>query len=283
MPRLSFVPPQALDNSRYFGGQHVSLDRLKSLLMLSGHGVIDDGQSQFKLTTDFMGVPSQKSTSFKVKQLLDKIPGCTAPQLHRLVSNAAAKNIRVHQNVYRELLSCLYYYETRSYIASFVHLYRLIEHSALYLPLVAVISGSNDLTFNDYKQVIDNKAKADLSVLRKFPFKRLNPTVAASTAKFSFAATANSAMNCTVARSVLDDKFVRDFGPDWLEMEYTSIDSLIVGFRNEFFHYLYHEKNISLGQMPDPDEFLAVCMPFFISYFSFLYREFFIAEWELWA
>ncbi|PHV05068.1 hypothetical protein CSQ96_23020 [Janthinobacterium sp. BJB412] len=60
-------------------------------------------------------------------------------------------------------------------------------------------------------------------------------------------------------------------------------DRLIVSFRNQFFHYLYHEKNISLKILNDPDDFLSVCMPNFLNYFAFLYRELLIAEWELWA
>lgn len=282
MAHLQYIHPAALNGRSFFGGHHASLDRLRTLLLLTGQGAIVGAGRTTNLATDFMTVPSQPAGSFRIATLLSKVPSCTRPQLNRLVADGATKNIRIHKNIFNEALHCLYHYETKQFIASFVHLYRLIEHAALYLPFISIVAGSNDLTFTDYKQVIENKAKADLSVLKKFSRILLDPNIRISTVHISFATHRNPTMDCDVAKSVLDGGF-RASGSDWIEMEYGSLDRLIVGLRNEFFHYLYHEENISLDKMQDPDEFLGACMPSFISYFAFLYREFLIAEWELWS
>lgn len=284
MAAITYTPPSRLMNASYFSGSHASLDRLRSLLLLSGQGVLKKNGKSITLSKDYLSIPIQLSGPFKVADIVGKIPGCTNPQLRSLVGNAATKNIRIHQNIYQELTHCLVQFESGSYIASFVHLYRLIEHTALYLPLVAVISkGINNLTFNDYKEVIDNKAKADLSVLKKFSSNLLNSSVGDYTAKYSFSATSHPVQNRIILTDQLENNMNAISGPDFVDVKLKYTDRLIVNFRNQFFHYLYHERNISLQDLNDPDEFLSVCMPNFLHYFAFLYRELLIAEWELWA
>lgn len=284
MARLNYLPPPKLNGPAYFGGSIVSLDRLKTLLMLCGHGTIENGGKRVSLGRDYLAIPTGTSGVFKVSELPSKIPGCTLPQFRSLLSNAAIKNTEIHANVFREVMHCLYHYETGSYIASFVHLYRLVEHAALYLPLVSIVSkGVNNLTFAQYKEVVDNKAKADLSVLKNFSQKVLADHFAKSKVVYSFSSNSNPTGDCRVLRTLVDDKLIVDSGPDFVELEYKVTDRLIVNFRNQFFHYLYHEKNISLRQLESPDEFLEVCLPHFIKYFAFLFQDLLVAEWELWA
>lgn len=284
MTSIVYIPPSQLLTPSYFSGTIPSLDRLRSLLILSGHGRIQRNSKVFNLSKDYLNIPIQASGKFKVTKIVAKIPNCTSTEFRSLVSKAATKNIRIHQNIYLELAHCIAQLEEKSYIASFVHLYRLIEHTALYLPLVSIVSkGVNDLTFTDYKEIIDNKAKADLSVLKKFSSKILNAEAADSTVNYSFSATGNPSQNKKVATEQLDADQISNSGSDFFEIKMKNTDRLIVSFRNQFFHYLYHEKNISLKILNDPDDFLSVCMPNFLNYFAFLYRELLIAEWELWA
>lgn len=284
MANFTYSPPRELAGPSYFGGSIPSLDRLRTLLILAGHGSIHGNGTSVKLKNDFMSVPAQVAGSFKVGKLLSKIPGCTSAQLRSLLTKAATKNIAIHENISRELIHCLAHYESGYFIASFVHLYRLIEHAALYLPLVTIISrGVNSFTFVQYKEVIDNKAKADLSVLKKFSSNILDQSLARSIARYSFSGTAMPAANVQVVTNILNGGEISSSGSDYVEVQYGSTDRLIVGFRNHFFHYLYHEKNISLRDLQDPDEFLKACLPNFLTYFAFLYRELLIAEWELWA
>lgn len=284
MADFIYTHPKRLLGPRYFGGRIPSLDRLRALLILTGHGQISGYGKVVTLKKDFMNVPVQLAGDFRIGKVVAKIPGCTAGQFRSLLSIAATKSIAIHENIFREVMHCVAHYENKSYIASFVHLYRLIEHAALYLPLVSIISkGLNNYTFVQYKEVIDNKAKSDLSVLKKFSSTILDQNFAKSISRYSFFGTTHSLSNCSVILSIIDSKFVSNSGPDYIEIEFGFTDRLIVGFRNQFFHYLYNEKNISLHDLLDPDEFLKVCLPHFITYFSFLYRELLIAEWELWA
>lgn len=284
MSQLSYSPPASLQSRNYFGGTIPSLDRLRSLLILSGHGTIKNGSANIRLTSDFLSIPVQASGKFKVSLLTSKIPGCTYAEFRTLLKNAAIKNIRIHENIYNELSHCVAHYESKSYIASFVHLYRLIEHAALYLPLVSIVAkGVNDLTFSQYKEVVQNGAKADLSVLKNFSTKVLDPSVGSSVARYSFAGNTRPAACCAIVKGLLDTGQVINSGTDYVEIKYQHTDRLIVNFRNQFFHYLYHERNLSLKELDDPDGFLKVCLPNFLTYFAFLYREFLIAEWELWS
>lgn len=158
------------------------------------------------------------------------------------------------------------------------------SHAALYLPLVSIVAkGVNDLTFSQYKQIIDNGAKSDLSVLKNFSTKTLDPTIANSVARYSFAGLADPEKICSIVKGLLSADQVVSSGIDYVEIRYQFTDRLIVGFRNQFFHYLYHERNLSLKDLGDPEEFLGVCLPNFVTYFAFLYREFIAAEWELWS
>jgi len=284
MAAVKYTPPSQLLTPSYFAGTFASLDRLRAFLVLSGYGTIERNGKKYSLTKDYMSIPVQASRKFRVVDLAAKIPNCTTAELRSLIAKAATKNTRIHQNIYQELVHCLAQFETGSYVASFVHLYRLIEHTALYLPLVAIVSkGVNNLTFNDYKEVIDNKAKADLSVLKKFSANILSSALGDSTVSYSFAATSKPQQNKIVAIAQFDSSQISNAGPDFFEIKLKDTDRLIVNFRNQFFHYLYHEKNISLQNLEDPDEFLSICMPNFLNYFAILYRELLIAEWELWA
>lgn len=284
MAQLIYSHPTELRGASYFGGSIPSLNRLRSLLILSGYGSISDGCSAVKLTRDFLNIPAQASGKFKVSALASKIPGCTNSDFRNFVKNAATKNIRIHENIYNELLHCVTHYENGSYLASFVHLYRLIEHSALYLPLVSIVSkGVNDITFAQYKEVVNNTAKADLSVLKNFSTKTLDSTVGNSVARYSFSGNANPSASCSIVRGLVDASQINSIGSDYVEIKYQYTDRFIISFRNQFFHYLYHERNLSLRDLGDPGDFLQACMPNFITYFSFLYREFLTAEWELWS
>lgn len=284
MAQPSYIPPAELKGSSYFGGTIPSLDRLRTLLILSGHGSIVCNGKSTRLTRDYISVPTQASGKFKVGSITSKITGCTHNELKSLLKKAATKNIKIHENIYIELVHCIAHLENKSYLASFVHLYRLIEHAALYLPLVSVISkGVNNMTFTQYKEVINNNAKADLSVLKNFSTKILDPSFGGSIARYSFANNSTPGLACSVAKGLLDPLEISSVGSDYIEVKFQYTDRLVVNFRNQFFHYLYHEKNISIRDLGDPGEFLESCLPNFITFFAFLYREFLTAEWELWA
>jgi hypothetical protein len=284
MANFTYSYPKRLSGVSYFGGQIPSLDRLRTLLILSGHGEILSNSKKIILKNDYMNVPVQNAGRFKVAKLISKIPSCTEAQLKSLLAKAATKNIDIHSNIFREVMHCVAHYEQGSYIASFLHLYRLIEHTALYLPLVTVISkGVNNLTFNQYKQIINHNAKSDLSVLKTFSLDVLDPSFKLIIARYSFSGTNYPRDNCNVISKLLGQNAIINSGSDFIEIKYEVTDRLIIGFRNHFFHYLYHVDNISLRDLRDPDEFLQICLPHFIAYFSFLYRELLIAEWDLWA
>jgi len=284
MAQPSYFPPSGLHGASYFGGRIPSLNRLRVLLILSGYGTIEHDGKSIKLKRDFLSIPIQSTGKFKVGSITSKIPGCTNSEFRALIKNAATKNINIHENIFNELVHCIAHLETQSYLASFVHLYRLIEHTALYLPLVSIVSrGVNDITFSQYKEVVNNQAKADLSILKNFSTKVLDPAIGNSISRYSFSNNSNPTAACTVARGLLDSAQINSYGADYFEIKYMHSDRLIITFRNQFFHYLYHDKNISLRDLGDPGEFLQSCLPNFITYFAFLYREFLIAEWELWS
>lgn len=186
MTTIIYTPPSQLSINTYLPGTKPD-DRIKALLLLSGHGRLTRNGKSIKLHADYLSIPIKASGTFKVADIAAKIPNCTNMGFRKLISTAATKNIRIHQNVYLELAHCLWQLEEKSYVASFVHLYRLIEHTALYLPLVSIVSkGVNDYTVTDYQGVIDNKAKSDLSVLKKFSAKGLDTSAAASKITYSF-------------------------------------------------------------------------------------------------
>jgi hypothetical protein len=283
MASITYTPPAQLNVTTYFPAGRPS-ERMKSLLLLTGHGRLTRNGTPVKLHTDYLSIPIKTSGKFKLTDIAAKIPNCTNAEFKKLISTAATKNVRIHQNIYLELAHCLTQLEKKSYVASFVHLYRLIEHTALYLPLVSIVSkGVNDYTFIDYKAVIESRAKSDLSVLKKFSAKGLDANAAASKIIYSFSNTSNPSQNKNIAADLFDVGKIVTSGNDFIEIKLQDTDQFIVNFRNHFFHYIYHEKNISLKNLDDPDEFLSACMPSFLNYFAFLYRELLIAEWELWC
>lgn len=163
MAQPSYSPPAGLNGPSYFGGTIPSLNRFKTLLILSGHGKINCNGRSIRLSKDYISVPVQTSRKFKIETITSKIPNCSHHELKSLLKNAGTKNIQIHENIFLELVHCIWHLENRSHLASFVHLYRLIEHTALYLPLVSIVSkGINNITFTQYKEVVNGNAKTDL-------------------------------------------------------------------------------------------------------------------------
>lgn len=282
MSALSYVHPSKLNSSVYFTGPKPF--RLKSLLILCGQGYIDGPKGKIKLDTDFLSIPSGNSAAFKISSVSSKIPNSSNAEFRRFIKNAAVKNIQIHENIFNELMHCMYHYKNTSYIASFLHLYRLIEHTALYLPMVSIVSkGINNLTFNNYKEMLDKDAKSDLAVLRKFSSDILDPNVSEIAVRYSFSNSSSPQSCMSIIRKIMDIASINTTGNDYADIKYKFTDRLIINFRNQFFHYLSFEKNISLKELHYPEEFLEACLPNFITYFAFLYQTFLIAEWELWS
>lgn len=292
MPSFEYLVPGKWYSSVYGCNKPSENFRLKSLLLLSGLGTIEKTGSGKRKTLDFdfISLPPQHVNPRRggtINQITSKFPAYTRKELDAFFQTAIFKNISIHKNIYYELINVLGHRSNDNHIASFLHIYRIIEQIALCLPIVSIVKkGSFDNTFSDFKGLIQGGAKTDLAVLRKYSDYHLNAAIADSVANISFSRTTKPTQNVNVVKRFFSGKDAGDIVTetiDSIEIKYRNIDKLIIGFRNQFFHYLFHEKNLSISDMEFPDEFLEVCNTIFINYLAFLYHELLESEITMWG
>ena len=292
MASFEYIPPAGFHRSIYGCSKPSENFRLKSLLLLSGLGTIEKKSTgkQKRLDFDFISLPPQGvnfSKASTIGHVTAKFPDYTRKELDAFFQVAIYKNIAIHKNIYNELTNLFGHLGSSNHIASFLHIYRIIEQVALCLPIVSIIKkGSFDNTFSDYKGLLQGGAKSDLSVLRKYSEYHLDSSIGDSVANMSFFRTSNPAQNVRVIKRFFTGKDAVEIvaeTADSIGIKYCNVDKLIVGFRNQFFHYLFHEKNLSISDIESPDEFLEVCNPIFINYLAFLFHEFLESEMLMWG
>ena len=97
----------------------------------------------------------------------------------------------------------------------------------------------------------------------------------------SFSGTSRPTQNVSVVKRFINDPVSST--ADTIDVNYHNIEALIIGFRNQFFHFLIHERNLAIEDIEYPEEFLAVCNPVFINYFSFLFKDLIDSEKSVWG
>lgn len=286
MPAFDFFLPAKFHNSVYGCAIPSENFRLKSLLLLVGIGRVGrvGSREPRKLEVDFMLIPHQVVAKRSIAQAASKFPNYTRKQLDTFFRSANVKNMVIHKNICNELKNLFGYKVEGNNIGCFLHIYRIIEQIALCLPMVSIINkGGFNNTFSEFKGLIEGGAKSDLAVLKKYSRNHLDSSIASSVAKFSFSRTCNPQQNVSVVKRFFKAEDIVSETVDSIEIKYKHLDTLIIGFRNQFFHYLFHEKNLSMTDLDCPDEFLEVCNPIFINYFAFLYRELLESELMIWG
>ncbi|MEG0718322.1 MAG: hypothetical protein RR811_07455 [Comamonas sp.] len=283
MSTFSFHPPGVFRRSVFGGEQPRDNHRLKSFLILVGLGSIRRSalSKSTPLRHDFITIPFSAGTSPSISNIIAKFQGFSKGDLEKFFKNSHGKNLIYHKKIYFELVNAIGYFQEKNNISCFLHLYRIIEQSALCLPIISLMKNGNiENTFMEFKSLIKSDAKSDLSVLKNYSRSQKSTSPLQVTVNISFAHTTNPTQNIAIVRKLV--KNIVSSTADSIELKYLEIDSLIIGFRNQFFHYLFHEDNLSLMDLTYPEEFLEVCNPIFINYFAFLFKDLLDAEMLMW-
>lgn len=284
MTNFNFTPPKTFRNSIYYGDRPAENFRLKTILLLSGLGRITqtDDPKGVSIPFDHLTIPYQNSSAKTIKHVTQKFADYSRKELDRFFGQAATKNYPLHRNIFGETTNAYGHYINKNQISCFVHIYRTIEQIALCLPIISIINKSGiQNTFSEFRQLIDVKAKSDLSVLKRYTREHLDKTVADQTVIFDFSNSIRPKQNVEVLKRFADE--IVNSTNSSVEIKYKHIDSVIIGFRNQFFHFLPFEKNLSITDISSPDEFLKICNPIFMNFFGYLYYEFISSELAMWC
>lgn len=185
-------------------------------------------------------------------------------------------NIYYNKNFYKALLvefcACLYSWEQRQGITTFLHSYRILERIAYALPLLYIrkthdFKNSFD-TFKQFFQNIDQKS-GEINFFKK----NLKTILKETELKFTFDfQLTRKEKNVLVA--CLDSPNEIDFQEDGdsINFSLTIIQSInfLTNIRNNFFHALSGKHHISLIDLPTPDTTLFKISQNFINMLSFL-------------
>ena len=291
MSEFAYTEPGKLANSNFGGKMPMDNYRVKSLLSLFGQGTLKKRNisTQIKLNNCFSVVPHRQSVKLKIIDIVFyAFPGRTKKEISNFFISSCTKNMLFHKKVFFELITALGYLEQSNHIASFVSIYRLYEQIALCLPIITLIDRAQfPATFDDYKQLIDNKAKSDLSVLKKYSENILDSSIGDISICFDFSRTQRARKNTNLFKNLIPQKLhstvIISSTNTSINIKLKHIHILVINFRNQYFHYLFHEKNIDYDALEYPEEFLGVCNPIFISYYSRLFLDLLGAEFSIWG
>ncbi len=284
MTNFNYSPPETFKQSIYYGNTPAENFRLKTILLLSGLGRITQTQKPkgTRVPFDHLTIPYQPSAANTISHVTNKFPHYSRRELDRFFNQSATKNYSLHKNIFHETTNAYGHHLNENHISCFVHIYRTIEQIALCLPIISIINKSGiQNTFSEFRQLFDIKAKSDLSVLKKYTRDYLDKTVADQTVIFDFSTTTRPRQNVEVLKKFAEE--VVNTTNSSIEVKYKHLDSIIVGFRNQFFHYLPFEKNLSITDISSPDDFLKVCNPIFMNFLGYLYYEFLSSELTMWC
>lgn len=289
MPGFDFSAPSHFGKSVYSCVSPADNYRLKSLLLLLGAGYIRKRTGvKTRIAKAFLQIPYQHSGKLLIKDIVALFPSYNRREIDKFFSNNLTKNIKIHKNIYHELLNAIGYLDNNNHIPCFLSVYRIIEQIALCLPVISIIEKATfEIAFTEYQKLIDGKARSDLSVLKKYSENVLDPTVGGTTITFDFTHTSKPQQNVNVIKRLLPQKDIATIivteSIDSIEIKNKHMHYPIIGFRNQYFHYLFHETNISHDDLEYPEEFLKVCNLNFINYYSFLYLDLLRSELSIWG
>jgi|GEM_PF-5766316 len=284
MTNFSFCAPETFKQSIYYGNKPAENFRLKTILLFAGVGRITQtlNTKGTRIPYDHLTIPYQPSNANTIKHITSKFPDYSRKELDRFFDQSTTKNYSLHRNIFHETTNAYGHHINDNQISCFVHIYRTIEQVALCLPIISIINKSGiQNTFTEFRKLVDIKAKSDLSVLKKYTREYLDRTVADQTVIFDFTHTSQPRQNVEVLKRFAEE--IVNSTNFSVEVKYKYLDSIIVGFRNQFFHYLPFEKNLSIIDIPSPDEFLKVCNPIFMNFLGYLYYEFLLSEMTMWC
>jgi hypothetical protein len=291
MSEFMFLEPSTLSNSTFGGKKPVDNFRVKSLLSILGQGKLlkRNEVTPIKLSYQFATIPLTFSQKLKIRDILQlSIPGATKKEIESFLLSAISNNIVFHKKLYAEVVTALGYLEQSNHIASFVSIYRLFEQISLCLPIITLIEKAQfPATFDDYKLLIDSKAKSDLSVLRKYAENIMDRNIGNISIKFDFSRTQRPVQNIDLLKTLIPKKVqstvIVSNTNSTISISFKYIHLIIIGFRNQYFHYLFHENNIDYDKLEFPEEFLEVCNPLFLNYYSRFFIDLISAEYTIWG
>ncbi len=294
MSEFNYKPPakyrsSVLSGSIQSNNSQVENYRIKSFLLLLGIGKISDSNNSFRtLSKTFFTIPFARSAPLNRSNILSYFPQINSNEFERFFKNSLSKNSQFHKNIYSEILTAIGYYEKNNPIAMFLHIYRLIEQTALCLPIVSIIEKANyQFTFNEIKELVDGSAKSDLSVLKKYSEIHLESSRANVNITLNFSSTRKPDENVRLLESFIPqkkrDQIIVSSNNTSIEIKMKHFHIFIISFRNQYFHYLFHEKNINFDRLTYPEDLLNVCNPYFMNYFAQLFFDLLSSEISMWA
>lgn len=293
MSEFTYIAPKKFINS-VFGGQKPNNKdnyRVQSLLLILGLGEImkRNSSSPISLHNNFALIPVQPSTRMTIREIKNLIfSNNSIGEIRNFFTSCYQKNFAFHQKICNELLTAIGYMEQNNPIASFVSIYRLYEQIALCLPIVTLIKKAQfPATFDDYKKLINNKAKSDLSVLKNYSENIMDPNIGDIDVEFDFSNTTSPNKYVSLLESLiphdLRSTHITFKTPVSLRIKNKHMQMIVITFRNRYFHYLFNEKNIDYNDLPYPEEFLEVCNPLFINFYSQMYLDLLGSELYIWG
>ena len=168
-----------------------------------------------------------------------------------------------------EFLQCFYYKKQHNGIASFMHIYRILERISYALPLIYAKS-ANDFskTYESLKKFFSNSDShtGELSFFKK----SLGYILDDIEITFDFDFYFNTELKTWLDTTSMKDSYVVNTNNITVNIKTVQLLELIILLRNGLFHCLSGKSHISLLAMPNPDKILLKNMDNFINAVSYI-------------
>lgn len=258
------------------------------LRLLLGTATVSRGSIKGRQKIDYSSLPSipqTKSPSVAIKDFLASY--AVGGDLVRFIRVTVPDN----RDFYREILNEFINFHLQNvqgrHTGAFIFLYRILERISYSVPLLYASTQTDYIgTFNDLKAILNADVKGELGLFNKFlsQGKFIDKLKLQVNQKISFASASGHGISHFNLVCEKFDKF-SSFDPNMQEVEIKlrDIPNFLITIRNRFFHSGIGDwkKNITLVEMPDPDEFFGKINPIIISFLSIVVLHTISAKYQM--
>jgi hypothetical protein len=232
--------------------------------LLCGALAVSDGNTTLRQKINYSSIPPRPQTAAASACISNFLADFNAGSLvDNFLRNIASENRAFYQNTLSEFGNFFIQSKRKCHTAAFVFLYRALEQFSYSVPLLYCSTQREYVgTFNQLKTLFSTGIKGDLGLFNKFLNQGnfIDPLELDTTYQIDFASEQGHQGRYFKATTERFNKFVaQDPTLNQVEIKLRDVPELLITIRNRFFHHGTGEgqKNLSLSDIPNSDEYFA--------------------------
>ena len=222
---------------------------------------------------DYSILGIRKNIRISSKIISDSISPYSLSELDSHIISTIGQNHKFYRELFFEFCNFFYQKQANNPIASFLHLYRVLERIAYCFPLIWA-SNTKDYegTFNKLKQYFSDPKTGELGVLKMFIKGFIDKTLLDAPFTLNIISRHigwSDDYYKTLKDNIDANEIISCTPNNIITAKYSCILDLVVTVRNRYFHFLSGaNKSFDSQNIADPNEFFLIINEIIINWFT---------------